>query len=96
LGGARPQALKSAIAAGHHGVPFSLKKVMYGKKMWSGQRSARGLLAKPTTRQVMVYIRFFLYQGYDILFFREAHCMYHVDCREKKAASFFVACEPNQ
>jgi hypothetical protein len=42
--------------------------------MWSGQRSARGLLAKPTTKQVMVYIRFFLYQGYDILFFGEAHC----------------------
>ena len=36
--------------------------------------SARGLLAKPTTRQVMVYIRVFLYQGYDILFYREAHC----------------------
>jgi hypothetical protein len=42
--------------------------------MWSGQRSARGLLAKPTTKQVMVYICFFLYQGYDILFYREAHC----------------------
>ena len=28
--------------------------------MWSGQRLARGLLAKPTTRQVMVYIRFFV------------------------------------
>jgi hypothetical protein len=42
--------------------------------MLSGQRSASGLLAKPTTRQVMVYIRFFLYQGYDILFYREAHC----------------------
>ena len=36
--------------------------------------SARGLLAKPTTRQVMVYICVFLYQGYDILFYREAHC----------------------
>ena len=43
--------------------------------MWSGQRSARGLLAKPMTKQVMVYIRFFLYQGYDILFFGEAHCI---------------------
>jgi hypothetical protein len=42
--------------------------------MLSGQRSASGLLAKPTTRHVMVYIRFFLYQGYDILFYREAHC----------------------
>ena len=40
----------------------------------SGQRLARGLLAKPTTRQVMVYIRFVLYQGYDILFYCEAHC----------------------
>jgi hypothetical protein len=37
--------------------------------------SARGLLAKPTTRQVMVYICVFLYQGYDILFYREAHCI---------------------
>jgi hypothetical protein len=36
--------------------------------------SARGLLAKPTTRQVMVYICVFLYQGYDILFYCEAHC----------------------
>ena len=36
--------------------------------------SARGLLAKPTTRQVIVYICVFLYQGYDILFYREAQC----------------------
>jgi hypothetical protein len=36
--------------------------------------SARGLLAKPRTRQVMVYICVFLYQGYDILFYCEAHC----------------------
>jgi hypothetical protein len=35
--------------------------------------SARGLFAKPTTRQVMVYICVFLYQGYDILFYCEAH-----------------------
>ena len=35
--------------------------------------SARGLLAKPTTRQVMVYICVFLYQGYGILFYPEAH-----------------------
>jgi hypothetical protein len=27
LGVAAPQAMQSAIAAGHHGVPFSLKKV---------------------------------------------------------------------
>jgi hypothetical protein len=40
-----------------------MKKVIQ-KKMWSGQRSARGLLAKPMTRQVMVHIRFFMYQGY--------------------------------
>jgi hypothetical protein len=44
------------------------------KKRGSGQMSARGLLAKPTTRQVMVYICVFLYQGYDILFYRGAHC----------------------
>ena len=36
--------------------------------------SARGLLAKPKTRQVIVYICVFLYQGYDILFYREAQC----------------------
>ena len=34
--------------------------------MWSGQRSARGLLAKPTTRQVMAHIQFFMYQGYKV------------------------------
>ncbi len=73
LGGAGPQAMQSARAAGHHGVLFTLKKVIW-KKMWSGQRSARGLLAKPTNRPVILYIRFFMYQGYDILFFREAHC----------------------
>ena len=33
--------------------------------------SARGLVAKPTTRQVMVHIRVFLYQGYDIRFYCE-------------------------
>ena len=44
------------------------------KKRGSGQMSARGLLAKPTTRQVIVYICVFLYQGYDILFYREAQC----------------------
>jgi hypothetical protein len=44
--------------------------------MLSDQRSARGLLAKPTTRQVMVYIRFYLYQGFDILFYRGAHFIY--------------------
>ncbi len=37
--------------------------------MWSGQRSARGLLTKPTNRLVIIYIRFFMYQGYEILFF---------------------------
>ena len=36
--------------------------------------SVRGLVAKPTTRQVMVHIRMFLYQGYDIRFYCEAHC----------------------
>ncbi len=29
LGVAVPQAMQSAIAAGHHGVPFSLKKVIW-------------------------------------------------------------------
>jgi hypothetical protein len=68
LGGAGPQAMQSARAAGHHGVLFTLKKVIQ-KKMWSGQRSARGLLTKPTNRLVIIYIRFFMYQGYEILFF---------------------------
>ena len=37
--------------------------------------SARGLVTKPTTRQEMVHIRVFLYQGYDIHFYcGEAHC----------------------
>jgi hypothetical protein len=36
---AAPQAMQSAIAAGHHGVPFSLKKgenkmVLFGSKFW--------------------------------------------------------------
>ena len=35
---------------------------------------ARGLLAEPTTRQVMAHIQFFMYQGYDSHFFLEAHC----------------------
>jgi hypothetical protein len=34
------------------------------KKMWSGQRSGRGLLAKPTNRPVIIYIRFFMYESY--------------------------------
>jgi hypothetical protein len=40
------------------------EKKEHGRKMWSGQRSARGLLAEPTTRQVMAHIRNFMYQGY--------------------------------
>jgi hypothetical protein len=74
LGVAAPQAMKSPIAADHHGVPFSLICDIYTEEEVSDQRSARGLLAKPTIRQVMVYIGFFLYQGYGILFYREAHC----------------------
>ncbi len=37
LGVAAPQAMQSAIAAGHHGVPFSLKKVIRKKicVVWS-------------------------------------------------------------
>ncbi len=35
------------------------------KKMWSGQRSARGLLDKPTNRPVIIYIRIFMYESYD-------------------------------
>jgi hypothetical protein len=44
------------------------------KKMWSGQRSARGLLAKPTNRPVIIYIRFFMYESYDIRKNRKANC----------------------
>ncbi len=38
-----------------------------GRCVWSGQRSARarGLITKPMTRQVMVHIQFFMYQGYE-------------------------------
>ncbi len=38
-------------------------------------RGWRVLLAKPTNRQVIVYIQFFMYGGYDILLFCEAHCI---------------------
>jgi hypothetical protein len=44
--------------------------------------SARGLIAKPTTRKVMVHIRVFLYQGYDIRFYCEAHCSFIVVCEQ--------------
>ncbi len=70
---ASPQAMQSAIAAGHHGVPNSSKKVIR-KKLWSGRRSARGLLAKPTNRPVIIYIRFFMYESYDLWKIRKAHC----------------------
>ena len=46
------------------------------KKMWSGQRSARGLLAKPTNRPVIIYIRFFMYESNDIGKNRKANCTY--------------------
>jgi hypothetical protein len=36
-----------------------------GCRLWSGRRSARGLLAKPTNRPVIIYIRFFMYKSYD-------------------------------
>jgi hypothetical protein len=76
LGVAAPQAMQSAIAAGHHDVPFSLKYVIR-KKMWSGQRLVRGLLAKPTTKQVMVYINFFV-SGLQYPFYHETHCMLYL------------------
>ena len=63
-----------------HGVAdFVMVVIFVIVRLWlrggSDQMSARGLLAKPATRQVMVYICVFLYQGYDILFYREAHCI---------------------
>ena len=56
--------------------------------------SARGLVAKPTTRQVIVHIRVFLYQGYDIRFIvkRTVHHTPALICGfsgRKKTSSFF-------
>jgi hypothetical protein len=47
--------------------------------MWSGQRWVGGLLAKPTTRQVMARVQFFMYQGYE----RRKNCKH--SCRAPHA-----------
>ena len=56
LGVAAPQAMKSPIAADHHGVMFSSISDIVMKKSCQVKGWRGGLLAKPTTRRVTYII----------------------------------------
>ena len=67
---AAPQAMKSPTAADRR----SVGKSDDIEEDVVGQRWRVGAPRQPTTRQVLVYIRFFMYQGYDKWKNRKAHC----------------------
>jgi hypothetical protein len=69
---AAPQAMKSPIAADHHGVSFSLISDMYGRRVvWS--KVDEGAPHQTYDKTSNGLHTFFLYQGYDILFYHEDH-----------------------
>ena len=73
-GSGQCQAMKPPIAADHHCVLFSLISDMYGRRVvWSkvGEGVPRQTYYDKTSNGLQT---FFLYQGYDIVFCREAHC----------------------
>ena len=77
LGVAAPQAMKTPIAAGHHGVAILFKKVdTEVDAVWSELSEA----PRQSLRTDLVHTTyvFLMYQGYDILFFGEAHCIVHL------------------
>jgi hypothetical protein len=70
---AAPQAMKSPIAVDHHGVPFSLICDMYGRRVaWS--KVGEGAPCQTYNKTSNGIHTFFLYEGYDIFFYREAYC----------------------
>ena len=73
LGVAAPQAMKTPIAAGHHGVAILFEKVdTEVDAVWSELSEAPHQSLR--TDLVHTTYVFLMYQGYDILYFGEAHC----------------------
>ena len=76
-GSGQHQAMKSPIAADHHGVPFSLISDMYGRRVvWS--KVGEGVPCQTYDKTSNGLQTFFLYQGYDILFCRKPTVLFYI------------------
>jgi hypothetical protein len=74
LGVAAPQAMKSPIATDHHGVTFSVVcDILYGRRVVVSKVS-EGAPCQTYDKTSNGPHTVFLYQGYDIFFYCEAHC----------------------